>query len=78
MSSDAAPGTGFASLFNGATDLARIEQLVSVCERRKARATEKLAGAQAELADAQAAYMRAVAARADWIANCPDDQLHMF
>ncbi|MEJ2411247.1 MAG: hypothetical protein P8Y48_18610 [Novosphingobium sp.] len=75
---NAPPPPGFAVLFNGATDLARIEQLVSVCERRKARAAEKLAAARAEITEAQAAYERAVAARADWIANCPDDQLHMF
>lgn len=73
-----ASGNGFSALFNGSADLRRIEELVSCCERRKARAAEKLASAQAEVAAAQTAYERAVAARADWIANCPDDQLHMF
>lgn len=76
--SETPPEVPFAALFNGAVDLGRIEQLVSCCERRKSRAAEKLACAQAELAAAQAAYDRAVAARSDWIANCPDDQLQML
>jgi hypothetical protein len=75
---EAAPGTVFAALFNGSPDLGKIEELVSVCERRKARAAAKLTAAQAEVIEAQAAYERAVAARSDWIANGPDAQLHML
>lgn len=75
---EAAPEAGYSALFNGSADLRKIEELVSCCERRKARAAEKLASAQAEIVAAQTAFERAVAARADWIANCPDDQLHMF
>lgn len=68
----------FTDLFAGAPDLRKIEELVRCCERRKARATEKLAAAEAETAAAQAAYERAVAARADWIAASPDPQLLML
>lgn len=75
---DVAPETGFSALFNGSVDLGKIEELVSVCERRKARAAEKLASAHAEVTAAQTAYERAVAARADWIANGPDAQLQML
>lgn len=68
----------FANLFAGSPDLCKIEELVRCCERRKARAAEKLTGAQAENAAADAAYERAVAARTDWIANSPDPQLLML
>ncbi|HUD30722.1 MAG TPA: hypothetical protein VMQ93_17790 [Novosphingobium sp.] len=68
----------FANLFAGSPDLRKVEELVRCCERRKARAAEKLAGAQAESAAADAAYECAVAARADWIANSPDPQLLML
>jgi hypothetical protein len=51
---------------------------VRCCERRKARAADKLASAQTESADAEAAYQLALAARADWIANGPDAQLLML
>lgn len=68
----------FADLFVGPPDLGKIEELVRCCERRKARAAAKLATAQAECAAAQAAYTRAIAARDDWIANCPDPQLLML
>jgi hypothetical protein len=70
----------FADLFAGSPDLRKIEELVRCCERRKARAAEKLAGAEAESASADAAYERAVAARAEWIANSPgpDPQLLML
>lgn len=70
----------FADLFAGPPDLRKIEELVRCCERRKARAAEKLAGAEAESASATAAYDRAVAARADWITNSPgpDPQLLML
>jgi hypothetical protein len=43
-----------------------------------ARAADKLASAQAESADAEAAYQLVLAARADWIANGPDAQLLML
>ena len=68
----------FADLFAGKPDLGKIEALVRFCERRKARAAAKLATAEEEIAAAQAAYDRAVAARADWIANTPDPQLLML
>ncbi|QSR15647.1 hypothetical protein [Novosphingobium sp. KA1] len=68
----------FNDLFAGTPDLRKIEELVRCCERRKARATEKLTAAEAETAAAQAAYERAVAARADWIAASPDPQLLML
>jgi hypothetical protein len=68
----------FASLFAGTPDLGKIEELVRCCERRKARASEKLASAEAETAAAEAAYEQAIAARADWIENTPDPQLLML
>lgn len=68
----------FAHLFAGPPDLRRIEELVRCCERRKARAAEKMAAAKAESAAADAAYERAVEARADWIAHTPDPQLLML
>jgi hypothetical protein len=68
----------FSDLFPGTPDLRKIEELVRCCERRKARAAEKLASAEAESASAGAAYERAIAARADWIANTPDPQLLML
>lgn len=73
-----APQAGYAALFNGTADLGKIEELVLCCKRRRDRAAEKLASAQAESADAQAAYDRALAARDDWIANGPDAQLLML
>ena len=68
----------FNDLFAGAPDLRKIEELVRCSERRKARAAEKLAAAEAETAAAQAAFERAVAAPADWIAASPDPQLLML
>ncbi len=68
----------FAALFAGEPNLRRIEELVRCCERRRARAAEKLDAAKAEIALSQAAYNEAVAARADWIANSPDPQLLML
>lgn len=68
----------YADLFSGPANLEKIEELVRCCERRKVRAAEKLAGAEAESSAAQAAYERAIAARADWIANTPDAQLMML
>lgn len=73
-----APLASYAALFNGAADLGKIEELVQCCMRRRDRAAEKLAIAKAEIADAQAAYDRALSARVDWIANGPDVQLMML
>jgi hypothetical protein len=52
----------FGYLFLGPPDLGKIEDLVRCCERRKARAADKLASAQTESADAEAAYQLALAA----------------
>jgi hypothetical protein len=71
-------GFRFAHLFAGAPNLAKIEELVRCCERRKARAAQKLAGAEAESAAAEAACERALAARDEWIAVSPDPQLLML
>jgi hypothetical protein len=68
----------FGHLFAGPPDLGKIEELVRCCERRQARAADKLAAAQAESAAAEAAYEVAVSARADWVANGPDAQLMML
>jgi hypothetical protein len=68
----------FADLFAGSPDLRKIEELVRCCERRRARAAEKLTSAQTESAAADAAYELAIAARTDWIANSPDPQLLML
>jgi hypothetical protein len=68
----------FGYLFLGPPDLGKIEDLMRCCERHKARAAEKLASAQTESADAEAAYQLALAARADWIANGPVAQLLML
>ncbi|EIZ77422.1 hypothetical protein WSK_4036 [Novosphingobium sp. Rr 2-17] len=70
----------FAHLFVGEPTLAKIEQLVRCCEQRKSRASQKLAAAQAEIAAAEAAYDRAIAARATWIETGPgpDPQLMMM
>ncbi|GAM06351.1 hypothetical protein [Novosphingobium sp. MBES04] len=50
------------------------EELVRLAERRLRRAVEKRDSAQAEWNDAVRAHHEAVEARADWIANCPDEQ----
>lgn len=71
-------GFRFAHLFAGAPNLGKLEELVRCCERRKARAAEKLASAEAESLAAEAAYERALEARTEWIANCPDPQLLML
>ncbi|GEM_PF-5256957 len=71
-------GFSFSHLFVGTPDLGKIENLVRCCEQRKARARKKLAAAEAEIALADAACEEAFAARADWIANTPDDQLLML
>jgi hypothetical protein len=68
----------YADWFSGPASLDKIEELVRCCERRIARATEKLACAEAESTASKAAYERALAARADWIVNTPDAQLMML
>lgn len=67
-----------AGLQPAAPSLERHEELVRCAQLRKARASQRLERAQAEDSDAATALERAIAARTDWIANCPDPQLIMI
>lgn len=58
--------------------LAALEELVRLAERRVRRASMKRAAAIDEETEAVRALNDARIARADWIANCPDEQLIML
>jgi hypothetical protein len=67
----------FGYLFLGPPDLGKIEDLVRCCERRKARAADKLASARPK-APMPKRPTNSSPPRADWIANGPDAQLLML